>query len=168
MPVSMTGTIERVEVIRSVQRRRRWSAEEKAAIVQETYAPGMSVSLVARRHGVAPNQLFTWRRLYAEGALSAVGAGEEVVPASEYRALQHQVRELQRLLGKKTPENEILREALDLAQPKNDCCGRSRPLAGLRREDRRRCAWGGAFQPRRPSGGGDDPATPRPATRAGS
>ena len=116
--MSMTGKIEQVEVITSVQRRRRWSAEEKAAIVQETYAPGMSVSLVARRHGIAPNQLFTWRRLYASGALSAVGAGEEVVAASEYRALQHQVRELQRLLGKKSLENEILREALDLAQPK--------------------------------------------------
>lgn len=116
--MSMTGKIEQIEVITSVQRRRRWSAEEKAAIVQETYAPGMSVSLVARRHGIAPNQLFTWRRLYASGALSAVGAGEEVVAASEYRALQHQVRELQRLLGKKTLENEILREALDLVQPK--------------------------------------------------
>ena len=87
-------------------------------MVQETYAPGMSVSLVARQHGVAPNQLFTWRRLYAEGALSAVGAGEEVVPASDYRALQQQVRELQRLLGKKTLETEILREALEIAQPK--------------------------------------------------
>jgi transposase len=118
MPVSMTGKSEPVEVITSVQRRRRWSAEEKAAIVQETYAPGMSVSLVARRHGIAPNQLFTWRRLHASGALSAVGAGEEVVPASEYRALQHQVRELHRLLGKKTLENEILREALELAHPK--------------------------------------------------
>ena len=116
--MSITGNIDRVEVITSVQRRRRWSAEEKAAIVQETYAPGMSVSLVARRHGIAPNQLFTWRRLYASGALSAVGDGEEVVAASEYRALQHQVRELQRLLGKKTLESEILREALDLVQPK--------------------------------------------------
>ena len=111
----MTGSIDRVEVITSLQRRRRWSAEEKARIVQETYAPGMSVSLVARQHGVAPNQVFTWRRLYAEGALSAIGAGEEVVAASEYRALQHQVRELQRLLGKKTL---VLREALDLVQPK--------------------------------------------------
>jgi transposase len=53
--VSMTGKIEHVEVITSVQRRRRWSAEEKAAIVQETCAPGMSVSLVARRRGIAPN-----------------------------------------------------------------------------------------------------------------
>jgi transposase len=116
--VSMTGKIDRVEVITSVQRRRRWSADEKARMVQETYAPGMSVSLVARQHGIAPNQLFSWRRLYADGALSAVSAGEEVVPASDYRALQHQVRELQRLLGKKTLENEILREALELAQPK--------------------------------------------------
>jgi transposase len=116
--VSMTGKIDQIEVITSVQRRRRWSAEEKVAIVSETYAPGMSVSLVARRHGIAPNQLFTWRRLYASGALSAVGAGEEVVPASDYRSLQQQVRELQRLLGKKTLENEILREALDLVQPK--------------------------------------------------
>jgi transposase len=79
----MTGNIDRVEVIMLVQRRRRWSVEEKAAIVQETYAPGMSVSLVARQHGIAPNQLFTWRRLYASGALSTVGAGEEVAPASE-------------------------------------------------------------------------------------
>ena len=116
--MSMAGKFEQIEVITSLQRRRRWSAEEKAAIVQETYAAGMSVSLVARRHGIAPNQLFSWRRLYASGALSAVGAGEEVVAASEYRALQQQVRELQRLLGKKTLENEILREALDLVQPK--------------------------------------------------
>jgi len=116
--VSMTGKSDRVEVITSVQRRRRWSADEKARIVQETYAPGMSVSLVASQYGVAPNQVFTWRRLYAAGALSAVGAGEEVVPASDYRSLQQQVRELQRLLGKKTLENEVLRDALDIAQPK--------------------------------------------------
>ena len=67
----------------------------------------------ARRHGVAPNQLFTWRRLVAQGALTAAGSGEEVVPASDYRALQSQVRELQRLLGKKTLEAEILKEALE-------------------------------------------------------
>ena len=47
----------------------------------------MTVSLVARRHGVAPNQLFTWRRLVVEGALTAAGSGEQVVPASDYRAV---------------------------------------------------------------------------------
>ena len=64
---------------------------------------------MARRHGIVPDRLFTWRRVYASGALSAVGVGEEVVPASDYRSLQQQVRELQRLLGKKTLENEIPR-----------------------------------------------------------
>lgn len=89
-------------------------------MVEETYMPGMSVSLVARRHGVANNQLFTWRRLMAQGALTAAGAGEEVVPASEYRSLEAQVRELQRMLGRKKMENEILREAISRAAgPKN-------------------------------------------------
>ena len=46
-------------------------------MVEETYEPGSTVSLVARRHGVAPNQLFTWRRLAAQGALTAAGAEEE-------------------------------------------------------------------------------------------
>lgn len=108
--MSMTG---KIEVITSVQRRRRWTAAEKVRIVEETYEPGATVSLVARRHGVAPNQLFTWRRLVSQGGLMAAGAGEEVVPASEYRALQGQIRELQRLLGKKTLENEILKEAIE-------------------------------------------------------
>lgn len=47
-----TTTIEVVSV--SEQRRRRWSAQEKAELVRRTYEPGMSVSLVARQHGVAP------------------------------------------------------------------------------------------------------------------
>ena len=62
----------------------------------------MSVSLVARRHGIAPNQLFSWRRLANQGALTATRSEEEVVPVSEYRMLQNQIRELHRLLGKKT------------------------------------------------------------------
>ena len=71
-------------------------------MVEETFEPGMTASSVARRHCVAPNQLFTWGRLVAQGGLTAAGSGEEVVPASDYRALQSQVRELHRLLGKKT------------------------------------------------------------------
>ena len=113
--MAMSNPTDRVEIITSVQRRRRWTASEKDRIVEETFEPGMTVSLVARRHGVAPNQLFTWRRLVVEGALTAAGSGEQVVPASDYRALQSQVRELQRLLGKKTLEAEILKEALEHA-----------------------------------------------------
>ena len=102
MTEPMTGRYDRVEVITSVQRRRRWSAEEKVAIVEETHLPRASVSEVARRFGVGANQVFGWRRLMAQGALTAASAGEEVVAAPEYRTLEAQVRELQRLLGKKT------------------------------------------------------------------
>ena len=84
-------------------------------MVEETFEPGMTVSLVARQHGVAANQLFTWRRLVAQGSLTVAGSGEEVVAVSEYRALQNQVRELHRLLGKKALETEILKEALEHA-----------------------------------------------------
>src|SRR5262249_62000391 len=62
----MTNSTDRVEIITSVQRRRRWTAPEKVRMVEETFEPGMTVSLAARRHGVAPNQLFTWRRLSPE------------------------------------------------------------------------------------------------------
>jgi transposase len=111
----MTNPTDRVEIITSVQRRRRWTASEKVRMVEETFEPGMTVSLVARRHGVAPNQLFTWRRPVAQVGLTAAGRGEEVVPAADYRALQNQVRELHRLLGKKTLEAEIPKEAPEQA-----------------------------------------------------
>ncbi len=53
----------RIEVFTGAGRRRTWPADEKAAIVAESYAPGRTVCGVARRHGLTPAQLFTWRRL---------------------------------------------------------------------------------------------------------
>ena len=106
-----------VEVL-GPERRRRWSREAKAAMVAETYEPGSSVSLVARRHGVAPSQLFGWRRLAEGGALAAIGGGEPVVAEREAQALRQRIRDLERLLGRKTMEAEILKEALDLARSK--------------------------------------------------
>ena len=55
--------VQRLEVITGAGGRRRWSAAEKARIVEEALAPGAVVSEVARRHGLRPQQLFTWRRL---------------------------------------------------------------------------------------------------------
>ena len=110
------STIEVVTV--SEERRRRWSPAEKAELVRQTYEPGTSVSLVARQHGVAASQLFNWRKLEREGALTAVSAGESVVPASDLAAARAQIAQLQRLLGKKTMENEILKEAVEIAREK--------------------------------------------------
>ena len=59
------------------RRRRRWSEAQKRQIVAESYEPGVSVSIVARRYNVNANQVFTWRRLYREPAGDA-GAGRFV------------------------------------------------------------------------------------------
>lgn len=55
-------TPRRLEVINGAGGRRRWSADEKAQIVEETLAPGAIVSEIARRHGLRPQQVFGWRR----------------------------------------------------------------------------------------------------------
>ena len=54
--------VRRLEVITGVGGRRRWSADEKARILEEATAPGAVVSEVARRNGMSPQHLFTWRR----------------------------------------------------------------------------------------------------------
>jgi len=56
------GPVRRLEVISGAMGRRRWSVDDRARILEETLAPGAVVSVVARRHGLTPQQLFTWRR----------------------------------------------------------------------------------------------------------
>ena len=54
--------VRRLEVITGTGRRRQFSEDFKARVVEETLAPGAVVSEVARRHGLTPQQVFTWRR----------------------------------------------------------------------------------------------------------
>ena len=54
--------VRRIEVITGAGGRRRWTMDDKARIVEETLEPGASVSVVARRHGLTPQQVFAWRR----------------------------------------------------------------------------------------------------------
>ena len=65
--VSEAEPVRRVEVFTGTGRRRRWPPDQKALIVAETYEPGETVSAVARRHGLTPQQLFTWRREVPRG-----------------------------------------------------------------------------------------------------
>jgi transposase-like protein len=125
----MSDTFSRVEVITGVDRRRRFSTDLKLAVVAET-KPGMSVSYVARRHGLSPSVVFRWRQLMSEGGKEAVRADDEVVAASEVRRLEERVRELERLLGRKTMEVEILKEALELARAKKPILLSRSPLPG--------------------------------------
>ena len=108
----------RVEIITGRERRRRYTAIKKLALVDATMQPGVTVSAVARQHGVSPSLLFKWRQLMSQGGQVAVRADEDVVGASKLRDLEQRVRELERLLGRKTLEVEVLKEALTLAREK--------------------------------------------------
>ncbi len=61
---------------------------------------------------------FQWRKLYQQGSLTAVAAGESVVAASELQEALKRVKLLERALGRKTLENEILKEAVEFAREK--------------------------------------------------
>ena len=65
-----------VEVLGRVERRRRFSLEQKVAVLAEACAPGAVISEVARRHGLLPSQVFKWRRLAALGVIGIPGASE--------------------------------------------------------------------------------------------
>lgn len=89
---------ERIEVINEIQRRSRWTAAEKLALVQRTFESGQSVSLVA------------------------VGANESVVTASQMQEAIKRIKRIKQLeaaLGSKTLENEILKEAVDYGKSRN-------------------------------------------------
>jgi transposase len=102
----------------SPKRRRLHSAPEKLGLLAEAESPGSSISLVARKYGIATSQLFRWRHLRDAGSLTGLQSGEAVVAESEAQKLRAQVRELQRLLGQKTEEVEVLRAAIRIAREK--------------------------------------------------
>jgi transposase len=74
--------LQRIEVITGVERRRKWRAEEKLAIVAESLVEGVVISEVARRHGISPQQLFGWRfQVRAGMTATAEDATPPFVPA---------------------------------------------------------------------------------------
>ena len=111
-------------------RRRRFTTEQKMAIIAVTMQPGVTMSFVACRYDLSPSLVFRWRSLMSEGGREAIRADDEVVPAAEARRLEEKVRELERLLGRKTMEVEILKEALDQARSKKATLRSSSALPG--------------------------------------
>lgn len=107
-----------LKLITGVERRRRWSTQEKKAILDEVCQSGASVSQVARKYGINPSQLFTWKRLMESGALQGIASQDELVPKSIVKELEKRIADLERLVGKKSLEIEILHEAVKISQQK--------------------------------------------------
>jgi transposase-like protein len=95
---------------------------------------------------MSPSLVFRWRRLRDEGSLASLDAGEAVVPQSEVKQLKAQIRELERLPGRKTMENEILRDAARIGREKN-CfrCRAHRRRTARREAGKRSCQINGAL-----------------------
>ena len=99
-------------------RRRRFSKRQKQEIAEETYQVGMSASLVARKHGISPSQVFNWRREMEAGRYDAALEGAGTSSAAEIKGYQERIRRLERLLGQKTEDIEVLREAVRIGREK--------------------------------------------------
>lgn len=100
---STEGPARRLEVFTGAGRRRDWSAEDKARIVADSLEPRATVSGVARRHGLTPQQLFTWRREARKAA--------ETLPVSVRALIEPEPRaessEEPRLRGKRQPKKSL-------------------------------------------------------------
>ena len=93
---------QRLEIFTGAGRRRDFTVEQKASIVAESYQSG-NVSAVARRHGLTPTQLFTWRRAARSRVVAALDTAPEFVPAaieaSTGKGLEPQAPEADPLIG---------------------------------------------------------------------
>ena len=100
-------------------RRRRFTPEQKRALLGEAARPGQSISGVARVYGVAPSLLFKWKAAMDDAADKSLKKNERVVPESEVKQLRSRIRELERVAGKQAMTIDILKEAVDLAREKS-------------------------------------------------
>lgn len=92
-------------------RRRVFTLQEKLAIVREAKAPGVRVTYVARRHRIAVNQLYYWRKVYGD-LLPDPGEQAFTPEQREIADLRAQVGKLEALLGQRTFEMVLLQERL--------------------------------------------------------
>lgn len=94
------------------------TAEQKLAIVKASYAAGVSVGEIARKYHVGLSSLIKWRKYPTEGSLQSMKDNAPTVSASELKKLKKENQQLQKLLGKKTLQIELLQEAVALAHEK--------------------------------------------------
>lgn len=98
--------------------RRLFTAEVKRDQIARVGRKEVTFAELSRELGIDQSVVRRWQHLIEGGSRSAVAANGEVVPASELRAAQQRIRELERTLGKKTMEVEILQAAREEVKKK--------------------------------------------------
>jgi len=101
---------------RKADGRRIFSAEFKRTQVQRILTGEKTLAELSRELDIRPTVIRNWKRHYEAGATTAVAANEDVVPASQLREAYQRIRELERALGRKTMEVEILQAVQELVK----------------------------------------------------
>ena len=101
---------------RKADGRRVFSTEFKRETVQRIVTGEKTVAELSRELDIAPSVIRNWKRFAESGATTAVQANEDVVPTSQLREAYAKIRELERLLGRKQMEIEILEAARDVVK----------------------------------------------------
>ena len=122
------------QVPRGSDGRRLFTAEFKREQIDRVLRGEVTVAELSRELGISRSLIQRWKHLATKGAEAAVGSNGEVVPVAELRAAQARIKDLERLIGKKEVELEILRAARDEVKKRPHWYGVSRP----KRSDRSR------------------------------
>ena len=115
--------------------RRVFNVDFKRTTVQRILTGEKTIAELSRELDIAPSVIRNWKRFAEAGATTAVQASEDVVPASQLREAYAKIRELERALGRKTMEIEILRAAQEIV--KNGRARRRRAICSTRNSRRR-------------------------------
>jgi transposase len=105
-----------METKQSKNGRRLFTIDQKKKIVEEMLT--CTAAEVSRKYGVGVGMLYRWRQTMTDGQNTALRTGESPVAASELKKAQDEIKRLQRALGKKTMECDILQEAVEIANKK--------------------------------------------------
>src|SRR5215813_1590052 len=106
---------------RKADGRRVFSTEFKRTTVQRILTGEKTLAELSRELDISPGVIRNWKRFAEAGATTAVQASEDVVPASQLREAYAKIRELERALGRKTMEVEILRAAQEIVKKTRRC-----------------------------------------------
>jgi transposase len=112
---------------RAVNGKRLFTAEFKREQASRVLRGEVTVAELSRELEVSPSLVRRWKQLMEDGGQTAVAAGGEVVPAYQLKEAEQRIRELERALGRKTMENEILRAAQDEIKKRPGYYGVSKP-----------------------------------------
>jgi transposase len=96
--------------------RRVFTVEFKRGVVQQLLKSEKTLAEVSRELDIQPSVVRQWKRRFEAGATAAVATNEDVVPVSALREAHQRIRELERLLGKKQMEIEILQAAQEVVK----------------------------------------------------